>query len=41
MKGRHIWDGILIANESVDDVRRRKRTGLVCKIYLEKKPMIK
>lgn len=34
--GRQIMDGILIANECVDGRRRSKKSGLVCKIDLEK-----
>lgn len=29
-------DGILIANECVDELRKKKKSGSVCKIDLEK-----
>lgn len=36
MKGRQIMDDILIASECVDGLKREKKSGLVCKIDMEK-----
>lgn len=36
MKGGQIIDGILVANETIDDLKRRNRKGLISKIDLEK-----
>lgn len=36
IKGRQIVDSILIANECVEDYRRRKQKGVVLKLDLEK-----
>ena len=36
MSGRQITDQILIANESVENFKRDKKKGVVCKLDLEK-----
>lgn len=36
VKGRQITDGIFIVNECVDGFKKRKKSGLVCKIDLDK-----
>ena len=36
VEGRQILDAILIANEVVDSTLRRKESGLVCKLDMEK-----
>ncbi|MCI37711.1 RNA-directed DNA polymerase (Reverse transcriptase), partial [Trifolium medium] len=36
VKGRQILDGILIANEVVDDVKKRKKELLIFKVDFEK-----
>lgn len=36
VKGRQIMDGILIASECVDGLKKAEKLGLVCKIDLEK-----
>ena len=36
VKGRHIIDAILIANEAVDSILRKKESGLLCKLDIEK-----
>lgn len=36
IKGRYILDSILIANECVEDYRRRKQKGMIAKLDLEK-----
>lgn len=36
MKKRQITDGILIAIECVDGPKKKKKSGLVCKINMEK-----
>ena len=36
VEGRQILDAVLIANEIVDSTLRRKKCGLVCKLYIEK-----
>ena len=35
LKGRHILDGVLIANEVVEDLRKSKRKGLLFKVDFE------
>lgn len=35
IKGRYILDGALIANEVVDHVRKKKKTGLIFKVDFE------
>jgi hypothetical protein len=36
VKDRHILDGILIANEVVDDAKKRKKETLMFKVDFEK-----
>ena len=36
VEGRQILDAVLIANEVVDSILRRKECGLVCKLDIEK-----
>ena len=36
VEGRRILDAVLIANEIVDSTMRRKESGLVCKLDIEK-----
>ena len=36
VEGRQILDAVLIANEVVDSILRRKESGLVCKLDIEK-----
>ena len=36
IKGRQILDVVLIANKVVDSILRRKESGLVCKLDIEK-----
>ena len=36
VEGRHILDAVLIANEAVDSILRRKENGLPCKLDIEK-----
>ena len=36
VEGRQILDAVLIANEIVDSIMRRKKRGLVCKLDIEK-----
>ena len=36
VEGRQIPDAILIANEIVDSILRRKECGLICKLDIEK-----
>ena len=36
VEGRQILDVVLIANEVVDSTLRRKESGLVCKLDIEK-----
>lgn len=36
LKGRFILDGVLVANEAVEDLRRSKRKGMVFKVDFEK-----
>ena len=35
LKGRHILDGVLIANEVVEDLRKSKRKDLLFKVDFE------
>ena len=36
VKGRQIIDAVLIANEIVDSIMRRKEQGMICKLDIEK-----
>lgn len=36
VKGRYILDGVLIANEVVDFIRKKKKSGLIFKVDFEK-----
>ena len=36
VEGRQILDTMLIANEAVDSILRRKENGLLCKLDIEK-----
>ena len=36
VEGRQILDAVLIANEAVDSILRRKENGLLCKLDIEK-----
>lgn len=36
IKGRYILDGVLIANELIDHIRKKKKTGLIFKVDFEK-----
>ena len=35
VKGRQILDAVLIANEAVDSILRKKESGLLCKLDIE------
>ena len=36
IQGRHIMDAVLIANEAVDSRQKQKKTGILCKLDMEK-----
>lgn len=36
VKGRQIWDAVLMANKVADDLLHQRREGVLCKLNMEK-----